>query len=172
MKAVPSFNVIEGWEKLPAGYMHKDVCGVAVDSTDNVYLMTRQDPQIIVYDRGGNFLRSWGRDIFSQRGHGVSIDQHDNVYAVDDGDHTVRKFAPDGREVMKIGLSGQASDTGYDGKTVASIKRPAGPFNRPTNVAIGLNGDIYISDGYGNARVHIFSPKGELKRSIRRTLFT
>ena len=62
MKIVPKFNVIEGWEKLPAGYIHKDVDGVAVDSKDNVYLMTRQDARVIVYDRGGNFLRSWGEE--------------------------------------------------------------------------------------------------------------
>ena len=69
MATAPKFKVVEGWEKMPAGYMHKDVCGVSVDSKDNVYLMTRQDPQIMVYDRNGNFLRAWGRDIFSQRGH-------------------------------------------------------------------------------------------------------
>jgi hypothetical protein len=51
MKVVPTFKVIEGWEKLPAGYVHKDVDGVAVDSKDNVYLMTRKDARIMVYDR-------------------------------------------------------------------------------------------------------------------------
>jgi len=165
MKAVPSFKVVEGWEKLPAGYMHKDVCGVSCDSRDNVYLMTRQDPQILVYDRDGNFLRAWGRDIFSQRGHGVSIDRHDNVYAVDDGDHTVRKFAPDGREVMKLGISGRGSDTGYDGSGFASIKHGAGPFNRPTGIAIADDGELYVCDGYGNARVHRFTADGKLLRS-------
>lgn len=60
MKVVPEFKVIEGWEKLPPGYVHKDVDGVAVDSRDNVYLMTRQDARVIVYDRKGHFLRSWG----------------------------------------------------------------------------------------------------------------
>ncbi len=53
MKVVPEFKVIERWEKLPPGYVHKDVDGVAVDSRDNVYLMTRQDARIIVYDRKG-----------------------------------------------------------------------------------------------------------------------
>ena len=60
MAIVPKFKVIEGWEKLPKGYVHKDVDGVAVDSKDNVYLMTRQDARVIVYDREGNFVRSWG----------------------------------------------------------------------------------------------------------------
>ena len=64
-----------------------------------------------------------------------------------------------------MGILNTPSDTGYDGKTTGSVKRAAGPFNRPTNIAVGRNGDFYISDGYGNARVHIFSPTGQLKRS-------
>lgn len=63
MAIAPRFRVVEGWEKLPVGYIHKDVDGVAVDSKDNVYLMTRQDAQLIVYDRNGNFLRSWGKGV-------------------------------------------------------------------------------------------------------------
>ena len=46
MAIAPRFRVVEGWEKLPAGYIHKDVDGVAIDSQDNVYLMTRQDAHI------------------------------------------------------------------------------------------------------------------------------
>jgi len=57
------------------------------------------------------------------------------------------------------------SDTGYDGKNTATVARAGGPFNRPTNLAVGPRGDLYISDGYGNCRVHLFSPTGELKRS-------
>ena len=66
-----------------------------------------------------------------------------------------------------MGIEGRASDTGYraardffDG--LGSISRGAPPFNRPTGVALSSSGDIYVSDGYGNARVHKFSPEGEL----------
>ena len=165
MATAPRFKVIEGWEKLPAGYVHKDVDGVAVDSKDNVYLMTRQDARLIVYDRNGNFLRSWGEGVFTQRTHGVAIDKDDMVYAVDDGDHTVRKFTPEGKQVMVIGTSGKPSDTGYDGKTHGSVVRGGPPFNRPTNAAIAPNGEIYVCDGYGNARVHRFRPDGTLIQS-------
>jgi DNA-binding beta-propeller fold protein YncE len=87
------------------------------------------------------------------------------LFCTDDGQHTVRQFTPQGKLLMTMGILNTPSDSGYDGKNLDSIKRGAGPFNRPTNVAIGSKGDIYISDGYGNSRVHMFSPKGELKRS-------
>jgi sugar lactone lactonase YvrE len=165
MGVVPKFKVIEGWEKLPKGYVHKDVDGVATDSKDNVYLMTRMDARVIVYDRNGNFIRSWGEGLFTPRTHGIAIDSSDFVYTVDDGDHTVRKFTPEGKQVMMIGTPGKASDTGYDGKTIASIKKGGPPFNRPTDVAVAPNGDLYVCDGYGNARVHRFKADGTLIQS-------
>src|SRR5205823_7214544 len=89
----------------------------------------------------------------------------DSVYCVDDAGHSVRKFTPEGKLLLQIGPAGTPSDTGYDGANVASVARAAGPFNRPTNLAVAPNGDLYVSDGYGNARVHRFSPGGELRRS-------
>jgi hypothetical protein len=165
MVAVPKFSVQEHWEQLPAGWVHKDVDGVAVDSKDNVYLMTRQDARVIVYDRIGKFLRSWGENIFTPRTHGIAVGPDDAVYTVDDGDHTVRKFTTDGRQVMMIGTPGKCSDTGYDGKTIASIQRGGPPFNRPTDVAVAPNGELYVCDGYGNARVHRFTADGTLIQS-------
>jgi DNA-binding beta-propeller fold protein YncE len=165
IKGFPKFNVVEGWEKLPAGYIHKDVDGVAVDSRDNVYLMTRQDARVIVYDREGNFLRSWGEEIFTPRTHGIAIGPDDMVYTVDDGDHTVRKFTPEGKQLMLIGTPGKASDTGYDGKNHDSVKQGGPPFNRPTDIAVAPDGELYVSDGYGNARVHRFTADGTLIQS-------
>jgi len=165
MAVVPKFKVIEGWEQLPKGYVHKDVDGVATDSKDNVYLMTRMDARVIVYDRNGKFLRSWGEGLFTPRTHGIAIDSSDFVYTVDDGDHTVRKFTPEGKQVMMIGTPGKSSDTGYDGKTIASIKKGGPPFNRPTDVAVAPDGELYVCDGYGNARVHRFKADGTLIQS-------
>ena len=50
------YEVIEGWEQLPAGYVHGNVQGVRVDSNDRVYLLTRRDPRVIVYERDGTFV--------------------------------------------------------------------------------------------------------------------
>jgi sugar lactone lactonase YvrE len=87
------------------------------------------------------------------------------VYCTDDGAHTVSKFTPDGLLVFTLGISGQASDTGYDGRDPATIQRAGPPFNRPTNLAVAPSGDLFVSDGYGNARVHRYSSDGQLVQS-------
>jgi len=159
------YEVVEGWEQLPRGYAHRDVAGVAVDGEDRVFLICRGEHPVIVYDRGGRFLRSWGEGEFTLRTHGITVAADGTVWCTDDGNHTVRRFTPEGKLLMTLGTPNTPSDTGYDGKDIMSITRPAGPFNRPTNIAIGPRGDLYVSDGYGNCRVHRFSPAGELKRS-------
>ena len=159
-----SYQVQPDWEKLPTGFTHLDVVGIGVDSKDRVYVYTRAQPRVIVYDADGGFVRSWGEDLFTARTHGLTIAPDDSVYCVDEGSHVVYRFSPEGKLLQTIGTVGHASDTGYDG-TLESIRPGVGPFNRPTNLAVGPNGDLYVSDGYGNARVHRFSASGELKQS-------
>lgn len=159
------YEVVEGWEQLPTDYEHRDVAGVAVDGEDRVFLICRGDHPIMVYDQKGNFLRSWGEGEFTYRTHGITIGPDGGVYCSDDGNHTVRKFTPSGELLMTLGTMNRPSDTGYDGKDTGTVSRAGGPFNRPTNLAIGPKGDLYVSDGYGNCRVHQFSPTGEYKRS-------
>jgi len=163
--SVPAFEVVGGWEQLPAGYSHPDVADVAVDSTGRVYLFCRSEHPVLVYERDGRFVRSWGEGVFTMRAHGITMAPDDTIWFTDDGDQTVRRFTRDGRLLQTIGTSGRASDTGYDGKSVTSIARGGPPFNRPTNLAVAPDGDLYVSDGYGNARVHQFSAAGELRRS-------
>jgi len=87
------------------------------------------------------------------------------LFCTDDGNHTIRQFTPEGKLLLTLGIMNTPSDTGYDGKDYMTITRPAGPFNRPTNIAVGPRGHLYVSDGYGNCRVHRFSPTGTLERS-------
>ncbi|MGE5618949.1 MAG: peptidyl-alpha-hydroxyglycine alpha-amidating lyase family protein [Sphingomonadaceae bacterium] len=167
------YEVVEGWEKIPPGYVHRDVVGVAVDSRDRVYLLTRNDARVMVYEPDGTFVTSWAEGTFTGRTHGIRIGPDDVVYCVDDRDHTVRKFSPTGELLMTIGTVGVASDTGYDASLnnadlwtrLNTITHGGPPFNRPTNVAIAPNGDLYVSDGYANARVHRFSADGRLIQS-------
>jgi len=158
------YEVVDGWEQLPAGWSHRDVAGVAVDSRDRVYVFNRGDHPMIVYERDGTFVTSWGEGVFSNA-HAVYIDRDDFVYCADNGDHTVRKLTTTGELLMTLGVPGQASETGYDGSNPRSIRQGAPPFNRPTKLAVAPNGELYVSDGYGNARVHRFSAAGELLQS-------
>ena len=158
----PAYAPVPGWEQLPAGFSHPDVAAVAVDSRGDVYLFCRAEHPILVYDRSGRFIRSWGSRQFTMRTHGITIGPDDAVYCVDDGGNSVRKFDRDGTLLLTIGPAGHASDSGYDGKTLATITRGAPPFNRPTNLAVAPNGDLYVTDGYGNSRVHRFTARGEL----------
>jgi sugar lactone lactonase YvrE len=160
-----SYTVVEGWEQLPAGIVHKDVVGLGVDSRDRLFMLTREAAQVLIYNRDGSFVGAWGEGFFTQRTHGLTIGPDDAVYIVDEGSQVVYKFTPEGELLLTIGTKGVASDTGYDGRALESIVRGGPPFNRPTNVAVAANGDLYVSDGYGNARVHHFSNDGTLLHS-------
>ncbi len=144
------YRVVENWAKLPEGWSLTDVASVAVDSKDRIYVFNRGDHPMIVFDREGNFLRSWGEGLFA-RAHGLHIDADDNLYCTDDGDHTVRKCSVDGKVLLTIGIPNKP--TPY---------MSGEPFHRCTHTALSPKGEIYVSDGYGNARVHKFTPDGKL----------
>jgi len=146
-----TYQVVENWAKLPDGWSFKEVGGVGADAQDNVYVFNRGPHPMMVFDRHGNFLRSWGEGIFP-RAHGVTMAPDDTMFLSDDGDHTVRKCTLDGKVLFTLGTSGKPAPF-----------MSGDPFNRCTHVAIDpRNGDFYVSDGYGNARVHKYSPDGKL----------
>ena len=106
------YELHEGWEQLPEGWTHGDVAGVATDSQDNVYVFNRGEHPVIVYDREGRFIKSWGEGMF-KRSHGITI-RGEAVYLADDAGQTVRKFTLDGQLLMTLGTKDTPSDTGYD----------------------------------------------------------
>ncbi|HZQ99607.1 MAG TPA: peptidyl-alpha-hydroxyglycine alpha-amidating lyase family protein [Chloroflexota bacterium] len=160
------YRVVEGWEKAPANANRQDAVGVGVDSRGRVYLVTRVRSQVLVYEQDGTFVAAWGEGQFTDRTHGLTVAPDDTVWVVDDGAHTVRKYTADGKLLLELEARGRpAAESGYDGRTLESIARGGPPFNRPTNVAVAPNGDLYVSDGYGNCRVHRFSPDGKLIQS-------
>ncbi|HJZ58349.1 MAG TPA: peptidyl-alpha-hydroxyglycine alpha-amidating lyase family protein [Gemmataceae bacterium] len=149
------------WAQCPAGWGWKEATAVATDSRDRVYVFNRGDHPLMVFDRDGTFLASWGEGLFV-RPHGISIGPDDAVYLTDDSDHTVRKFTPDGRLLLTLGTSGKPSDTGATSTDFRTIVHSGPPFHYPCNVALSPAGEIYVGDGYGNARVHKFAPDGRL----------
>ena len=149
------YKFVDGWAKLPDGMAFHECPGVAVDSQDNVFVLTRGEHPIMVFDREGNFIRSFGEGLFSNRTHGLYIAHDDSVLAADDGIHTIQKFSSEGNKLMEIGERNQPAPA-WSGQA----------FNRPTSAAImPSNGDVYVSDGYGNSRIHVFTGSGEYKFS-------
>ena len=145
------YEVKMDWAKLPEGWSFHEVADVAVDSKDRVYVFSRGKHPLIVFDREGNFLSSWGEGVF-KRPHGVTVGPDETLYCADDGDHTVRKCTLDGKILMTLGTPDQPAPA-WSGH----------PFNRPTKVAVDpKTGEFYVTDGYGNSRVHKYSPDGKL----------
>src|SRR5882724_7326338 len=85
------YRVSADWAKLPEGWSFKEVGGVGVDSADNVYVFNRGEHPMIVFDRLGNFLRSWGEGQYP-RAHGVHMAPDDTMFLTDDGGHFLGKL--------------------------------------------------------------------------------
>jgi len=148
------YRVAEGWGELPPDIKFGDAAGVAIDGRDNVYVFNRGAHPVIVFDRNGKFLRSWGQDAGFVRPHGASMGPDEKLYLTDDDGQFVRVFTLDGKLLQTIGTP-----------KVAATRFSGEPFNRCTHTALSPQGDIYVSDGYQNARVHKFSPDGKLQFS-------
>ena len=144
------YEELSDWAQLPEGWSFMEVADVVVDSQDRVYVFNRGEHPMIIFEQDGSFVSSWGEDLFT-RAHGVTVGPDGMLYCVDDGDHSIRKCTPDGKVLMTIGTPGEPAPA-HSGQ----------PFNRPTKVAFDPKTDeLYISDGYGNARVHKYSPDGK-----------
>jgi hypothetical protein len=143
------YRVVENWAKLPDGWSFKDVAAVAVDSKDQVYVFNRGEHPMMVFDRAGNFLRSWGEGVF-RRAHGLHIDAHDILYCTDDGDHTVRRCSTAGKIELTIGVPGKPAPF-MSGE----------PFHRCTHtIATDDDGWVYVADRE-NHRVQVFDGNGK-----------
>jgi DNA-binding beta-propeller fold protein YncE len=145
---IPDYRPVPGWLKLPDDVKLGPVSAVATDSKDRVYVFHRGKRPVLVFDRDGKFLRSWGDDHLKTP-HGLRIDRDDNVWVTDIGNHQVLKFDAAGKLLLTLGKKGEPGD---------------GPeqFDRPTDVAVVPGGDFYVTDGYGNSRVLKFSKDGKL----------
>lgn len=155
------YEANDHWAQVPTGWTWNEVTAIAIDSRDRVLVFNRGEHPVMVFQRDGSFVTSWGEGVFA-RPHGITIGPDDMVYCTDDLDHTVRKFTPDGQLLLTLGTSGRPSNTGATSIDYRTIRHAGEPFYFPTNVALSADGEIFVTDGYGNARVHKFSPEGRL----------
>jgi hypothetical protein len=158
------YELVDGWAKYPEGWSLLDLPMIAIDSQDRVYAISRGAHPVMVFDRDGNLLTSWGEGVF-KRPHGIYVSPGGSVWCADDY-HLVRKFTPEGKLLLTLGNKDQPGDTGYlqQANFLVSTTTIKGgpPFCRPTGTAESSSGEIYVSDGYGNCRVHKFTPDGTL----------
>ena len=160
-----TYQMDENWAKLPEGWA-MPAAAVYGDSQDRVYCFNRDaDHPIVIFDREGNYLSSWGAGVI-EFAHSILLDKDDNVWLVDRDRGQVMKFTSDGKELLTIGTKGYRSDTGADNTVFGSdgykdVVRGGDPFNLPAGIALNDAGEVFIADGYANARVHKFSPDGK-----------
>ena len=156
------YEVVDNWAKTPGGWAIGQA-EPACDSQDRVYVFNRGDHPLMVFDREGNFQGEWGREYLTDA-HGIYISGEDHVYLPVRESHAIVKCTLDGKPLMTMGVWDAPSDTG-GARPDGTMRKAAGPFNRCTDIALAPNGDLFVSDGYANSRVHKFSPDGKLLHS-------
>lgn len=132
----------------PDGWAVGMVSWVAADKDGLVYLLQRGDKAdpVIVIDRNGKIVRSWGKGMYTTP-HAIRVDKQGNVWTTDAASSMVYKFSKDGKKLMEIEVGGQPT--------------PCGAFCSTTDIAFAPNGNLFISDGYRNARILEYTPQGK-----------
>ena len=154
------YERLDGWGELPPGFTFAPYLwtplDMATDSQDRVYVFSTGNHPLIILDREGKFITCWGEGHFKTP-HGIYIGSDDSLYLVDCQAHKVEKYTLDGRLLMTL-------DSGREFWPAQGTQKGL-PFNLPTNATVTPSGEIVVSDGYGNSRVHRFSADGELINS-------
>lgn len=145
------YEVDSAWPQKPAEFTWQAVPSVAVDKHDHVYVFTRATPPVQVYTRDGKLVRSWGEDTIKMAHH-LKIGDDGNIWVADIGLHVIRKYSPEGKILLTIGTPGVSGDDETH-------------LDKPTDMAIAENGDVFVSDGYGNNRIVHYDADGKFVKT-------
>jgi sugar lactone lactonase YvrE len=149
-QSVPTYHVVLNWPvnngQGAPDYHTVDITGVAVGLDGRVYMCHGAPHPVLVFDRNGNYLTSWGEGLFTEP-HTIRADHDGNLWMTDYETQLIYKFSPEG---VLLRTWGTRNVRGRDGTH----------FSGPTDVAFAPSGDVYISDGYGNSRVVHLSADG------------
>ncbi len=172
------YESVPNFLKLPADLHLGEASGVAVNSKGHVFVFSRGSTtgpaygataaQLLEFGPDGKYLREIGHNLYAWSfAHTVRIDREDNIWAVDKGSDMIVKFNPEGRVVMLFGRKKEASDEAGAWTRVTPPRPPVdGQFRQPTDVTWDPQGNIFISDGYINARVAKFDKNGDWVKSF------
>jgi len=150
----PGYTTSTTWAQLPPNTQWGETSSVTSDGKGQMLVLRRVDPAFFVFTNDGKFVKSWGEGLFKWA-HGIRVDRDGFIWATDGQDNLIYKFTMDGKTLLKLGKKGVAGDNdSHD------------TFNRPTDVAVGANGDFFVTDGYGNSRVVKFSKEGKFIKII------
>ena len=143
-----NYEAIPNFFQLPADEHFIEPAGVAINSKGHIYIFHRGKHPLMEFDSSGKFLRSIADDLFVTA-HMLRIDPEDNIWTTDIGSHVVLKLNPEGRVLLALGRMRISGDDVLH-------------FNQPTDVAWDREGNIYVTDGYGNSRVLKFDKYGRV----------
>ena len=161
-----TYRVHDDWAHAPE-HIEMKPAALALDSQDRLYAFNRvPEHPVVVFDRDGNFLNSWGAGVFPFP-HAIRFDAQDRAWLTDEHLAQFMQCTTDGTILRTIGVARHRSNTGvpdteFGANAWQQVKQAAGPFNLPTDIIEAPDGCLFIADGYGNARVHKFSPDGKL----------
>jgi len=163
------FESVPNFLKFPPNIYLGEGIGVATNSKGHVFVYTRSgETRLFEFDQTGAYVREIGQGLYGFAfAHAVRVDPQDNIWAVDEGTNMVIKFNPAGRVVMVIGRRPEAIDelTNFTGSGGYSGANKPYSFNRPTDVAWDAQGNIFVSDGYGDSRVVKYDKNGRFIKS-------
>jgi DNA-binding beta-propeller fold protein YncE len=152
-KPVPElgYRVLPDFFQFPSDTIPGESSAVALNSKGHIFLFRRAKPMLCEFDEHGKFIRSLAEGAFDHP-HGLRIDKDDNIWTTDDGSHLVLKLSPSGQVLLVLGRKDWGAEADW-------------LFGRPTDIAFGHNGEIYVSDGYSNSRVIEFNRDGDFIRA-------
>jgi hypothetical protein len=164
------FDSASNFLKLPPGLYMGEGTGVATNSKGHVFAFTRSgETRLFEFDQNGTFVKEFGVGSYGFAfAHAVRVDKDDNIWAVDEGTNVIQKFSPDGKLLMVLGkrpdpLEQMGMMPG--GGQYSGANRPYS-FHRPTDIAWDAQGNMFVSDGYGDSRVVKYDKSGRFVKSV------